>query len=482
MKYLAISLLCLLFNLHLQAQESFRIIFNGGAGTSFDEYPNSVTQLPDNSYEMVLNDYETAIDYQAQGMFHITKYGITDEYYIFLSYINDAGIYNVFYDGVKHNKLGIGNWSDSLGKNYIRYICITPSIIDPPVIKKYEVNLPHVDKMRSFIDNDNNLVICATLCPDVYPAPYERCFFKMNLKGDSILCRYETSYTEGGIYDMFQSGTIYKALATGYSSASEGQVLRYDKQFNLLGINPLPGGLSASTTAKLNPGGGYFAAGAYLNNAITDIGIVKLNDNDSLIGSRIVGAIDTVEVAATDNTLDFITTSSIFVGGTIVNISPNSTYPTWYGLYCFDSSLNLRWSKYYGLENNVINLHHVLATSDGGVLLTGNCMDVNVNPHYDVFMLKLDKYGVYTGIEDQSDIKVREVMLYPNPARDNLNIETALPAAEIALYGIYGNEIARKKLRKGITDIDITSLLPGIYAYRIISNNKLIESGKWVKQ
>jgi hemin uptake protein HemP len=45
-----------------------------------------------------------------------------------------------------------------------------------------------------------------------------------------------------------------------------------------------------------------------------------------------------------------------------------------------------------------------------------------------------------------------------------------------------GKEILSQELQQGVSNISIQHLAAGLYFYRITSQGKFVESGKWVKE
>ena len=72
--------------------------------------------------------------------------------------------------------------------------------------------------------------------------------------------------------------------------------------------------------------------------------------------------------------------------------------------------------------------------------------------------------------------------VYPNPGRNTLNIRTALQNAHIEVYDINGRLIHSQVLTENVTPIDATDWPLGVYVWKVISNGKEAESGKWIKQ
>jgi hypothetical protein len=76
----------------------------------------------------------------------------------------------------------------------------------------------------------------------------------------------------------------------------------------------------------------------------------------------------------------------------------------------------------------------------------------------------------------------RDVKVYPNPARQFLNVqinESALPS-KIEIYNAMGSLQREFKLTEPVQQINIEGLLPGLYLYRIVSESEVLGAGKLV--
>jgi hypothetical protein len=76
--------------------------------------------------------------------------------------------------------------------------------------------------------------------------------------------------------------------------------------------------------------------------------------------------------------------------------------------------------------------------------------------------------------------------IYPNPFMSSLNIllnETSqISNGEFRLYNILGEAVMNSTLTQQATNLKTSGLPSGIYIYNVISNNKIIQSGKLVSQ
>ena len=156
---------------------------------------------------------------------------------------------------------------------------------------------------------------------------------------------------------------------------------------------------------------------------------------------------------------------------------------SWFSLTNMDSSLNVRWEKFYG-GNAYYVLWGTKATTDGGCLMYGSIYDsaTQVNER-DIYVIKVNKNGLLGGIDNKSPI-VHDAIVYPNPGSDHLIIESGpqIANAEFRMVSIEGKQVISKDLIERRMMLDTKNLTPGTYFWQIVRNGKAIETGKWVKE
>ncbi len=92
--------------------------------------------------------------------------------------------------------------------------------------------------------------------------------------------------------------------------------------------------------------------------------------------------------------------------------------------------------------------------------------------------------SVPTGVV--SHVANREVTIYPNPfgayTTIMINDASELKKAQLKVYNILGVEVLNSSITKQVTTLETGDLPSGIYSYKIISNNKLVQSGRLVSK
>ena len=149
-------------------------------------------------------------------------------------------------------------------------------------------------------------------------------------------------------------------------------------------------------------------------------------------------------------------------------------FPGYLNITCLNSDLSVRWRYRYPEEPNFPFGLNMCVMDDGSAVVCGYSSD---NDDYDMFLLVLEDEGA--GISEAKVAK-DQVEVYPNPGR-TLNIRTALENAKIEVYDLSGKLIYSQEIIDNITPITTTSWPSGTYIWKVISNGKVAECGKWIK-
>jgi len=94
----------------------------------------------------------------------------------------------------------------------------------------------------------------------------------------------------------------------------------------------------------------------------------------------------------------------------------------------------------------------------------------------------LNFFDIYTGVlETESEVKGMKI--YPNPANDKIIISHPALAgiSNLSVFNISGEKVLERQLKENETQIDISTLLRGVYFVRV-HNEKMVVVGKMVKE
>jgi hypothetical protein len=150
--------------------------------------------------------------------------------------------------------------------------------------------------------------------------------------------------------------------------------------------------------------------------------------------------------------------------------------------HIFDSNLNLTGMKVYGGDRRYTFLN-MIATSDGGCLLTGTIPDYNGSYNDNGYIIKVMPEDILTHAEETLIPNDRNVIIYPNPFTNEIRFQTAREDLTFELYDFIGKKILSVELNDySESTIAMSSVNEGIYFYSIRYDKRIIQSGKMIKE
>jgi hypothetical protein len=207
----------------------------------------------------------------------------------------------------------------------------------------------------------------------------------------------------------------------------------------------------------------------------------KLDSSLNIMNQILCTNPDTISNAAEIISIDYYYPSCIYLGGNhnIQGFSGND--PSWYYITKLNENLEIQYEKYIG-GDAYYWLFSVVAAKDGGVLLAGTTSELGAPSHMkDGYFIKLDSTGCITDMPENSNVQIKEVLVYPNPGVNEIYVRTALKKCSIKIFDTQGNCVINQAIEDHIIRLNVDVLLPAIYPYIIKQNNKVIETGKWIK-
>ena len=89
-----------------------------------------------------------------------------------------------------------------------------------------------------------------------------------------------------------------------------------------------------------------------------------------------------------------------------------------------------------------------------------------------------------TWIEELPSNQLQEVLVFPNPVKDIVNIEVkdfGQENLQFELYDVLGNRLMTTSFKNKTTSIELKRLMSGTYFFKIYNSNQVIGVGKMVK-
>ena len=214
----------------------------------------------------------------------------------------------------------------------------------------------------------------------------------------------------------------------------------------------------------------------------TDMTILKIDHNDNIVASVIVGfANDSVELAPYVRGVDrngdmlYFCHSSYTVINDEFHLLQGTNLIT---VTKTDSDLGVVWQRYCHLNMNCRPLC-ITATKDGGCLVTGGAFDEGSNTAY-VLAFKVLADGTLSCPE--TEISVRPYTYYPNPTQDQLHLQYSpdVQPKTIELYDLQGRLV--RKQAKDLESVDMQGLAPGQYLMKVTLDDGKSYTDKVVKE
>ena len=140
-----------------------------------------------------------------------------------------------------------------------------------------------------------------------------------------------------------------------------------------------------------------------------------------------------------------------------------------------------------GVDSTALWINALRATRDGGCIIAGNFRNYVENPYDNnprAFHSVVKKFPPesFDGIEEAHENGLKMALAYPNPGNNELHIRTAMQNAHVVVYDINGKFICDQEITDIITTLDTERWPSGTYIWKVVSDGKEAEVGKWVKK
>ena len=157
-------------------------------------------------------------------------------------------------------------------------------------------------------------------------------------------------------------------------------------------------------------------------------------------------------------------------------------HDSWIMIEKLNRDFELVQEVYYPYQERTnLNCNSYYVTRDGGVLLLSYCHELD-NTNINHYILTKFPAEAFVGVEEAHNNGLKVAVAYPNPGKDVLNIRTGLRDARVEVYDMSGRLMHRQDITENVTGIDAGDWAEGVYVWKVISNGKEVETGKWIKQ
>jgi hypothetical protein len=293
-------------------------------------------------------------------------------------------------------------------------------------------------------------------------------------------------YAEYGVYSdfifNFDTTALYAIgnFARGPYSIP-ASIIEMDMNFNITGFSEFFDGdyLHAPTSVAWLPNGNMILTDRENNYGSETEGLlVKLVDPDfNFIRDTFMVRPGMVKTPVF-NGLDYTDPDNIWIATFDANFWSDEVFH----VQIFDSEMNLKGVKEFGGDNKQYWFYNLLATSDGGCLITGVVRACDTCENNNGYLFKLMPEDVITDVNEKT-INPYTVEVYPNPFHEKLTVRTNMPGfVIISILDFTGNELMESEIPRTGLNLSTGQLSKGIYFYKIIENGNVIKCGKLLKQ
>jgi hypothetical protein len=326
--------------------------------------------------------------------------------------------------------------------------------------------------------------------------------------------------SEGGIiWYRFLDNNIYTSLIvalevdksdSGFFCVSRKlsslTLIKYDKNGNIQWDIPFNSEPSFSDYLGLNINANEVLIGSnYLippvvNGSFAHLYIASINKQTHAINwTKKYYSISVTSVWLNQETIDIeITPSGKIAIGTVGMKNTGSGFAADFRaqILMLNSNGDSLWSRYYTYSDNSVGaedmqFNDMVVCPDGGLLFGGNIS--RHTGYIEAWLVKTDSMGycphAYTVSIEQDELVIakNKLSIYPDPATDNINLsfeQSHNKAMQLSIYNTAGQLVLSKPLNAyGDTyRVNIESLQSGVYFVRLLSDNQIIFSSKFVKR
>jgi hypothetical protein len=199
------------------------------------------------------------------------------------------------------------------------------------------------------------------------------------------------------------------------------------------------------------------------------------NPNKSLDASLVV---NTAPVILAEPISQSVCELECIVSFSVVATGTNLTYQWRRGFVNLENEANIS-----GANSATLTLSPVTAydsTASYYVVITGVC-EPHVTSKEAILTICEPTTTELTGVENSKNVSI-----YPNPFSTSINImindASQKNNCELKLYNVFGVEVMNTSISNRLTTVNTSNLANGIYFYKVIGNNKTIQSGKIISK
>jgi hypothetical protein len=352
------------------------------------------------------------------------------------------------------------------------------------------VSIPgfHITIIKIKIDHNKNLLIYGNITQASTGWPNFPFIYKFSENLDSLGLKIFNYHSFGSVDLLEKSDNSGYYLFTDgdVTLPGNGHIFSLDTSFSVIRIDSIPNQVYNFNNSRWISNSKFILTGFQYNGPpLTDnIGALLLDTSYSVLYGNRFGTVDSSSIPGFQKNLDFNVSNEIYIGGIYLfgAYSDFGSTDSWFYLNHVDTLLNLKWQKYYGGDKNYA-MFGLLATKDSGCLMYGATYNWQKYDYQrDVYAIKVNNKGLLLGTDNSLKKVAKEVILYPNPGIDKIVVESGLKNLVVSFFDINGRCILKQQIQSMVESLDVSELVPGIYFYRFTDGEKVVETGKWIKE
>ncbi|MCQ2303987.1 MAG: T9SS type A sorting domain-containing protein [Bacteroidales bacterium] len=145
-----------------------------------------------------------------------------------------------------------------------------------------------------------------------------------------------------------------------------------------------------------------------------------------------------------------------------------------------DGNLNLKGEIYYHNDAQMLTPFSIHALPSGGCLVSTSGYDRQTfEQRHSIFKLSDE---IILDVEEAHAAGFAVAIAYPNPGGSEMHIRTAVENVAVEVYDMNGRLVAQQPLTETETVLDATNWAKGAYVWKVLSGERIVEGGKWVKE
>ncbi len=494
MKSTYYSILTILFIIGytVKSQQSFELIISNeeNEGLSYTIETNEWY------FSLGVQHLPYSLDKSQPVIYKINHAGEISDYYFPIKQDTSFGV-NLGFLKPNGNLFIAGTLKDSSTIGYkrnITYLCEMTQDLDIVWEKMYPIPFPphhSTHRIENFlITPDNNIIIEGRIDTSLYDFNDILYLAKYDMEGNQIIFKPFMDWKDS----MVGSDLIFKPDSTGFylfGNFAYGSIgysknwIEFDMELNVVDHGFIMDGLcyiSCPLTVKRLEGGNIIMAnkGTLINpNQPHELEMRVMDQDLNLLKDTVLLHDEYVDIPD-HRGMGFTDENNIWVA-TFEMIPPNFMGTDVFRFFIFDANLKLKGMKVYGGDTRYW-FFDLLATSDGGCLLTGIVPEYEGSDSNDSYLIKVMPSDIITNAEETPYERDMDVFVYPNPFCYELKTETLRTGLTLTLFDSMGRLVFKKQIGSiPYSVVSTGNLLPGFYFYQISNKSLIVQSGKLMK-